>query len=696
MLLYGLPGRLRGQTKMSRFISHIKLPVSKLILLASAVVASALAVAETGTIKAGAVIRSSPPKVMDTRSFFPQVNVTVSQKRITPRNPSLSMIWRDKTPNGRVGGGVGGTTTGIHDSMFPGIDFTGWIPADPQIAVSKTHIVQVTNSDIAFFSKTGTKQFQQGMGPNSFFSGVGAGNFTFDPKVFFDAGSGRFFVVCLDEDDTAKTSAFLIAVSDDSDPNGKWTKYKVDNKYKKDAVEAWLDYEGWGFNKDTVVATGNMFTFGGGYAGLVRAFVFKKSEMLAGQTLNVVPFDDPGTFTIQVAKMDDKISPYVFGCSLDGSNSSSAIRVYAWRKIAATPGYEMVFTSISVPDFSFVGTPPSAGGAFLSSLSGRLVDATYRTGSLLTCHTTRAMTGANRSQLSWYEFRPGSWPASGSPTLFQSGDVALPGNNWAFIPGINKNSLGDISMIFTRSSDSIIADVMGVARKATDPKGQMGIPFQMASSDAAYQMSGRWGDYVSTCVDPSDDTTFWGNTMKSNSTGGWGTSIVKWKVSTGGGGGNNGIKPDAVSTEEGSYASGNIISIKNNDGSTYDANALKKTDGSYATSVQATFTLAVQKNTVAGVEIMANAFVSPARIPVGYLFLWNYDTSRWDYIKSFNLSGTAKVNTGSITTNGSQYVSSAKKVKVLFRALDPTRRNGYSPGQFKLKSDSIQIVVTQK
>ena len=681
---------------MSRFISNISWPTTRTVFVAAALAASAASMANTVTVPRAGTIRTARPTIMDTRSFFPQVNVTVSQKRITPKNPSLNRLWTDKTPNGKVGGGVGGDTTVGRNSMFPGIGFTGWIPADPQIAVSKTHVVQVTNSDIAFFSKTGTKQFQQGMGPNSFFSGVGAGNFTFDPKVFFDTTSGRFFVVILDEDDNTKSSAFLIAISDDGDPNGKWTKYKVDNKFTKDQVDAWLDYEGWGFNKDAVVATGNMFTFAGGYAGYVQAFVFKKSEMLAAQPLTVTKFIDEGTFTIQVAKMDDKTSPYVFGCSLDGSAGSSAIRVYAWRNFNTTP--EMVYTSVSVPDFNFIGTPPSAGGAFLASLSGRLVDATYRTGSLLTCHTTRAATGNTRSQVSWYDFKPGSWPASGSPTLFQSGDVALPGDNWAFIPGIHKNSLGDISMIFSRSSNSIIADVMGVARKSTDPKGQMGIPFQLASSDAAYRLSGRWGDYVSTCVDPSDDATFWGNTMKSNSNGTWATAIVSWKVSTGGGGGggNNGIKPNGVSTLEGAYASGNLGSIQNYDAASYDANAKKRADGSYAAAIQATYVIANQKNSVAGVEIFCKSFVTPSRSPVGYLFLWNYNTSRWDYIKSFNLSGNPTSYSAQVTSNGSAYVSTAKQMRVLFRGLDPVRRNGYSPAPFRLKADSIQLVIATK
>ena len=47
------------------------------------------------------------------------------------------------------------------ERLFPGIGATGWVPADPDIAVGPNHIVSVVNSSIGFFTKTGTSQFQQ-------------------------------------------------------------------------------------------------------------------------------------------------------------------------------------------------------------------------------------------------------------------------------------------------------------------------------------------------------------------------------------------------------------------------------------------------------------------------------------------------------------------------------------------------------
>lgn len=670
--------------------------VSRQTVRAGATVALVLACTsafaqKSGTIPPAGTVTSKPAISMDTRSFFPQVKETISPRRIEVPNPTIRHIFHEGVPNGMDIGGVGGSTRANQGAMFPGIGFTGYIPADPQIAVSKTHIVQVVNTTIAFYTKKGVVQFKQDMGNAGFFSGI-AGPFVFDPKVFFDKFSGRFFVVSLDQDDTTKTSAFLIAVSDDGDPNGTWKKYRIDNKATLNSNDYWLDYEGWGFNKDAIVATGNMFPFAGGNV-FVQAFVMKKSELLAGGTVTATKFNDTATFTIQVAKSDENTSNFIYGCSLD---SNSAVRVYAWRNLLTTP--EMVFTTVTVPSFSTIGAPPSSGGASLDSLSGRLVDATYRTGSLLTAHTTRAPSGNTRSQCTWYEFRPNNWPTSGAVSLAQAGNVALPGDAWAFIPGINKNKFGDIGMMFTRSSVNIIADIMVTSRKSSDPPGQMGPPVQLGTSDKPYRASGRWGDYGSVCVDPSDDFTFWGNNMKSRTDGLWVAEILSWTLTTdsgGGGGGGTKVLPDAVAVLEGTYASGNLVSLKAADGSTYNNNTVKKPDGGYATAVQTSFTLPMSKALVGSFVVTERVLTTSGKSPTGSFYMWNWTKSQWDIVKSNTLTAVAANYTFTVT-NITDYVSAGRKVTVMVRALDPIKRSGLAPAPFTLKTDLSQLNVTTK
>src|SRR5262249_18511687 len=160
---------------------------------------------------------------------------------------------------------------------------------------------------------------------------------------------------------------------------------------------------------------------------------------------------------------------------------------------ASTP--EMVFTPVKVPQFDTIGRPPSTGGAVLGSLNGRGVDALYRRGSFLTTPPTRAPRRTTRSPATGDEVQPGNCPGGGTPVLAQSGNVALPGDAWAFLAGINKNKFNDIAVMFTRSSTSISADVMIASRKQSDPAGTMGQPIQVGASSGSTVLSGRWGDY---------------------------------------------------------------------------------------------------------------------------------------------------------------------------------------------------------
>src|SRR3954452_12210101 len=67
-------------------------------------------------------------------------------------------------------------------------------PADVQLAVGPSAVVQAVNSSIAIWSPTGTLLRQQTLG--QFFSGGGVDrshDATTDPRVLWDPVSGRFF-----------------------------------------------------------------------------------------------------------------------------------------------------------------------------------------------------------------------------------------------------------------------------------------------------------------------------------------------------------------------------------------------------------------------------------------------------------------------------------------------------------------------
>jgi hypothetical protein len=123
----------------------------------------------------------------------------------------------------------------------------------------------------------------------------------------------------------------------------------------------------------------------------------------------------------------------------------------------------------------------------------------------------------------------GSWPASGLPTLTQSGQLGSTTENY-ICPAVAINSVGSIGAIFTRCNTSITADVAVTGRVSSDSAGTMGAPQILATSAGNNYASARWGDYFGCDVDPLDDTKFWGVAMTVASTNNWATQIVSWTV----------------------------------------------------------------------------------------------------------------------------------------------------------------------
>ena len=136
-------------------------------------------VANTG-VKFLGVGPSVTAKVIDTRSFAKQINPGVAPYRKEMKHEALAIL--PGKSNSLTAGGLN-NLIGIArlGTAFPAIGSTGAEPPDPDLAVGPTAIVNVVNSDLAFFTKTGQKTFQQSF--QNFFKSVSPESFDFDPKV---------------------------------------------------------------------------------------------------------------------------------------------------------------------------------------------------------------------------------------------------------------------------------------------------------------------------------------------------------------------------------------------------------------------------------------------------------------------------------------------------------------------------------
>ncbi len=166
---------------------------------------------------------------------------------------------------------VGATIEGINFNEVSTNNANGFyhIPPDPIGAVGTSHVVSVVNTSIEWHTKAGVQEHSESL--KAFFSPLATVNNTFDPKVIYDQHANRFVVITLEKTDdndgstsgdAADTSRILIAVSDDSDPNGTWRFQAINSKVNVSGTDTWADYPGLAIDEEAIYITNNMFTFG--------------------------------------------------------------------------------------------------------------------------------------------------------------------------------------------------------------------------------------------------------------------------------------------------------------------------------------------------------------------------------------------------------------------------------------------------
>ena len=468
--------------------------------------------------------------IIDTRTFDPQIEEMNFRGEPTLVKYLLPPHSRDKTfpdgePNDLQAGGMSDKVNTNPGQLFPGIDATPWSPPDPSLAVGPDHIVQVVNMDIAWYTKDGTQQFRSRMdssGNPGFFEDVGAGSFTFDPKCFYDHETGRFFVIAL-EVYGSNQAWITFAVSDDSDPNGIWYKYRTDARIQVGSSQYWVDYPGLGFDSEAMYVNGNLFRLnggGGGFAGVIYRS-FDKTPLLTGAPAVWTDIRHSSGASAQATQHFGN-NPAPFFVS---ARSSTSIRLTAVRNPLTSPS--LVHSNVSVPSWSSPPDAPNNGGSQrISTLDGRIMNAMWRDGRLVAGHGA-SVGGQVVSR--WYEFDTGNWPDSGTPTLTQSGNVSNGSGSYCFFPALYINEAGSIGLVTAHSRSNEYASVQYTGQVPGDAPGTMGaLTLAKIGNQAA---SGRWGDYFDMALDP-DGNTFW-LTGEYYESGGWDTWITSFTLDAG-------------------------------------------------------------------------------------------------------------------------------------------------------------------
>lgn len=387
------------------------------------------------------------------------------------------------------------------DIGFTGIISTGWTPPDPHMAVGPEHIVLMTNGAIAFYTKDGNLTFQDEI-ENSFgfWGSVGATGFVFDPEVIYDELSGRFFAMAAEAFAPGSKSYALVAVSDDSNPNGSWHKYRFDTSSLAGNL---FDSPNIGVDADTVYITGDGFGLGANYP----VFVFDKASLLVGD-----PPVQTNAFTIATSTQSAGIPPVSFDkppalylIEHRESNTNTAVRLIALENALTSP--TITSFNLTVPVYGWPEDPPQLGTSNRpETFDARFWSAAYRNGSLWATHHINS----NRVLARWYEIAMNGWPVTDQdPTLVQSGEIDPGAGIRTFFSSITVDDHGNAAMSFARSSPKEFISMSTAFRFKSDPLGVFQGDVIQQTNNGPYTVSGRWGDYSAVNVDPANGISFW-------------------------------------------------------------------------------------------------------------------------------------------------------------------------------------------
>lgn len=171
-------------------------------------------------------------------------------------------------------------------------------PPDNSMAISNGGWIVSTNNDgILYYGTDGTASF--GAFWSDFFQGQGLNANIYDPKVLYDSGSDRFFMVVLHGSE-ANNSILLWCFSQTNNPNDGWNIYQISGNQLNN--NCWFDYPCIGVSNNEVYLSGNLFTSGANQFDQSILFQIEKSTGYSGGTLNWQYWfglnSDIGAFTV--------------------------------------------------------------------------------------------------------------------------------------------------------------------------------------------------------------------------------------------------------------------------------------------------------------------------------------------------------------------------------------------------------------
>ena len=373
------------------------------------------------------------------------------------------------------------------------------LPPDPNLGVGPNEIFQMVNQVGRITDKSGSPNSASTFDLATFFSIFFQGS---DPRIIYDANSGRWFATYLEFEPFFSYSAIILAVSTSSSPT-LFCKYQIPGP-----TNVLQDFPQLGVSDNKVVVSYNGYRFPSltSYAGAGYYVVDKAGLLACGSSVTAAEAaPDPARATIfPVQSLGSTNDLYM---AMHTPSSSSL----ALMTVSGVPGVTVVTeTTASLPVNPWVAPPPAVqqgtSGALLDTGDDRVLSAAWQNGSLWLAGNegcTPAGDTAARSCLRLIEARTGTVSVMQDMTFGAGG-------SYYYYPAVRPDAFGNAYVVFTASSASAYASVRTSGRQGTDPLNtlQASSLLRAGEGEQTYQ-PGRMGDYAGAAVDPSAPQTVW-------------------------------------------------------------------------------------------------------------------------------------------------------------------------------------------
>jgi hypothetical protein len=444
----------------------------------------------------------------------------------------------------------------------------GCLPPDTDGDVGPNDYIQSVNSSIKIFDKSGNAL----AGPityNSFFQAMGTGTACGnslndgDGVVQYDHIHDRWMVSDFAFPSSGGPTYQCIGISKTSDPvSGGWYLYAVVVDSTNNTSTLFGDYPKFGLWSDGLYFSINLWTNQGSSAVFngVRAYALDLNSMVNGGSANAI------SFTIAPADLGDQYSllPATYRTGdpppagqpewfMDINSSSTAgttenqVFVRRFHADFATPanstfgvgaghtpdgtigvnGFVDAFTSSTE---NLVPNGTSTTSQWIDTLGDKLMyPLVYQNlNGVESIYADDTVNNTGPTAIRWYQFDMTGNTIPATPTQQQTYN----GNGdglYRDMPSLNVDNQGDLALNFTVSSTTLDPGIRYAGRTPSDPPNTLGQGEAVLQAGTGHQTStsGRWGDYSSTFVDPSNTCTFYATNEYYSATGSssWNTRV---------------------------------------------------------------------------------------------------------------------------------------------------------------------------